>query len=115
MGDYHARLACHDAAGEDDQIAGGGLALFLRPWLRVHESASRDDNPDITDYLGYGESPSAHATPRKCACGKCARGKCARRRARAAHLTGDQSADAGAGCPGARCACRAIQPRNCSK
>ena len=40
---------------EDDHFAGGRLALFLRPWLRVHESASRDDNPDITDYLGYGD------------------------------------------------------------
>ena len=40
---------------EDDHLAGGKLALFVRPWLRVHESASKDDNPDITDYLGYGD------------------------------------------------------------
>lgn len=41
---------------EDDRFAGGKLAFFLRPWLRVHESASKDDNPDITDYLGYGDA-----------------------------------------------------------
>ncbi|MGE5088875.1 MAG: phospholipase A [Candidatus Levyibacteriota bacterium] len=40
---------------EDDHFAGGKLALLVRPWLRVHESASKDDNPDITDYLGYGD------------------------------------------------------------
>ena len=31
------------------------MALFVRPWLRVHEPATKDDNPDITDYLGYGD------------------------------------------------------------
>lgn len=40
---------------EDDQFAGGKLALFVRPWLRIHESLAKDDNPDITDYLGYGD------------------------------------------------------------
>ena len=40
---------------EDDHFGDGRLALFVRPWLRVHEPASKDDNPDITDYLGYGD------------------------------------------------------------
>ena len=40
---------------EDDRFGDGRLALFARPWLRIHELASKDDNPDITDYLGYGD------------------------------------------------------------
>ena len=31
------------------------LALILKTWLRIPESAEDDDNPDIEDYLGYGE------------------------------------------------------------
>lgn len=31
------------------------LALFLKPWVRITEDESSDDNPDITDYLGHGE------------------------------------------------------------
>jgi len=31
------------------------LALYLKPWIRLSESESSDDNPDITDYLGHGE------------------------------------------------------------
>jgi phospholipase A1 len=31
------------------------LALILKTWLRIPESAENDDNPDIEDYLGYGE------------------------------------------------------------
>lgn len=31
------------------------LALFLKPWFRITEDESSDDNPDITDYLGHGE------------------------------------------------------------
>jgi len=31
------------------------LALILKTWLRIPESAENDDNPDIKDYLGYGE------------------------------------------------------------
>ncbi len=28
---------------------------MARPWLRVNESATSDDNPDIEDYMGRGE------------------------------------------------------------
>lgn len=31
------------------------LALMVRAWHRLHESPAEDDNPDITDYLGYGD------------------------------------------------------------
>jgi len=31
------------------------VALLVRPWLRLKEPYSKDDNPDITDYLGYGD------------------------------------------------------------
>lgn len=31
------------------------LAVLVRPWLRIRERASVDDNPDITHYLGYGD------------------------------------------------------------
>lgn len=31
------------------------LTLILKTWLRFPESAEKDDNPDIEDYLGYGE------------------------------------------------------------
>ena len=31
------------------------LALLVRGWHRLHESADEDDNPDITRYLGYGD------------------------------------------------------------
>jgi len=33
----------------------GDFAFILRPWVRIHERASGDDNPDITDYYGYGD------------------------------------------------------------
>ncbi len=33
----------------------GGLAIVLKPWFRLQEDASDDNNPDITDYLGHGE------------------------------------------------------------
>lgn len=31
------------------------FALLLKPWIRISEDASSDDNPDIEDYLGHGE------------------------------------------------------------
>ena len=40
---------------EHDDVAGGKLAILARPWVRLHEPADKDDNPDITDYLGYGD------------------------------------------------------------
>lgn len=33
----------------------GDLALILRPWVRLREDGTTDDNPDITRYLGYGD------------------------------------------------------------
>lgn len=31
------------------------LVLIMKTWWRIPESAAKDDNPDIEDYLGYGE------------------------------------------------------------
>jgi len=28
---------------------------MLRPWTRLKEDSTKDDNPDITTYLGYGD------------------------------------------------------------
>ena len=36
------------------------LAIFLKPWFRITEDESSDDNPDITDYLGHGEIQLAY-------------------------------------------------------
>ena len=30
-------------------------AFSLKPWYKIPRSAEDDDNPDITDYMGYGE------------------------------------------------------------
>jgi phospholipase A1 len=40
---------------EHPDIAGGRFAVLVRPWLRLSERADKDDNPDITDYLGHGD------------------------------------------------------------
>jgi phospholipase A1 len=32
-----------------------GWTLMVRPWWRMHEDRSSDDNPDIEDYMGRGE------------------------------------------------------------
>ena len=31
------------------------FAIFIKPWFRITEDESSDDNPDITDYFGHGE------------------------------------------------------------
>jgi phospholipase A1 len=41
---------------EHPDVAGGRLALLVRPWVRLRERADKDDNPDITDYLGHGDA-----------------------------------------------------------
>jgi phospholipase A1/A2 len=33
----------------------GNFSLLLRGWYRIPEAVADDDNPDIEDYLGYGE------------------------------------------------------------
>jgi phospholipase A1 len=33
----------------------GKFSLLVRPWLRLPESAAKDDNPDIGNYLGNGD------------------------------------------------------------
>jgi phospholipase A1/A2 len=36
-------------------IEQGDFALLLRPWLRIDDESNDKDNPDITDYYGYGD------------------------------------------------------------
>jgi len=40
----------------------GGLGISLKPWYRIKEDEDTDNNPDITDYLGYGEVKVAYKT-----------------------------------------------------
>ena len=37
-----------------------GWVVLLRPWWRIPESASDDNNPDISDYMGRGELQLVH-------------------------------------------------------
>lgn len=36
-------------------FAKGNFAFGIKPWIRLPEDASNDDNPDITDYMGHFE------------------------------------------------------------
>ncbi|MGB5290839.1 MAG: phospholipase A [Lysobacterales bacterium] len=36
-------------------FARGNFAFGIKPWVRISEDASDDDNPDITDYMGHFE------------------------------------------------------------
>ena len=38
----------------------GNLALGIKPWYRIPEDDDDDDNPDIEDFLGYGEIRTAY-------------------------------------------------------
>jgi len=40
----------------------GNLVLSLKPWFRIPEESSSDDNPDIEDFLGYGELRAIYRT-----------------------------------------------------
>ncbi len=37
-----------------------GWTVMFRPWIRIHEARSRDDNPDIEDYMGRGSVEIVH-------------------------------------------------------
>ena len=40
----------------------GNLVLSVKPWIRIPEDTTDDDNPDIEDYLGYGELRAIYRT-----------------------------------------------------
>jgi phospholipase A1 len=40
----------------------GNLVLSLKPWFRIPEDSASDDNPDIEDFLGYGELRAIYRT-----------------------------------------------------
>ncbi len=42
----------------------GNWTVTLRPWWRIPENASNDDNPDIQDYMGHGEVRIVHESGR---------------------------------------------------
>jgi phospholipase A1 len=41
----------------------GPWVITLRPWWRINEDASSDDNPDIEDFMGRGEITLTHTGP----------------------------------------------------
>jgi len=38
----------------------GNFLMALKPWYRIPESDENDDNPDIADFLGYGQLSGAY-------------------------------------------------------
>ncbi|NII10477.1 phospholipase A [Oleiagrimonas sp. C23AA] len=38
----------------------GNWTVMIRPWWRINETVSKDDNPDIEDYMGRGEVQIVH-------------------------------------------------------
>jgi phospholipase A1 len=41
----------------------GNFAMYLRPWVRIHEVAQDDNNPDIIDYMGRGDVQLFYKSP----------------------------------------------------
>jgi len=39
----------------------GGFGLMVRPWYRIREDWTADNNPDITTYMGYGDVVATYA------------------------------------------------------
>lgn len=37
-----------------------GWTIMFRPWVRIHEPRRKDDNPDISDYMGRGSVQIVH-------------------------------------------------------